>query len=113
MIDEPARLPRARHEAVISAKGAGVVTTVDAGALGRAATRLGAGRARKEDRVDAGVGIWLRAKEGAPVERGAPLAVVRYNDRARFAAVRSFIEDSFTVGALRKRPRPLIIERMD
>jgi len=113
VIDEPQRLPRARHEAVVQARRAGFVTSLDAGALGRAATRLGAGRARKEDPVDAGVGIALQAKEGDAVERGAPLAVVRYTKRARFEAVRASIEDSFTVGAARPRARPLILERID
>lgn len=113
VIDEPQRLPRARHQAVIEARQAGFVTSLDAGTLGRAATRLGAGRARKEDRVDAGVGIMLQAKEGDGVERGAPLAIVRFTQRARFEAVRASIEDSFTIGPTRPRARPLVLERID
>ena len=112
VIDEPQRLPRAPHQAVIQAPRAGFVTSLDAGALGRAATRLGAGRARKEDRVDAGVGIALQAKQGDAVQRGAPLAVVTYTERARFEAVRAAIEDSFTLGATRPRAQPLVLERL-
>jgi len=113
VIDEPRRLPRARHETVIEAKHGGFLTTLDAGALGRAATRLGAGRARKEDAVDPGAGILLHAKEGDVVQRGAPLATVRYGQRARFEAVRALVEGSFTVGATRGRGRLLILERID
>jgi pyrimidine-nucleoside phosphorylase len=112
-IDEPQRLPRARHEAVIPAQRGGFLTALDAGLLGRAATRLGAGRARKEDRVDPGVSILLQRKEGDDVQRGEPLALVRYADPARFAAVRAMIEDAFTVGPTRPRKRPLILERID
>jgi len=113
VIDDPRRLPRARHQAVLTAKRTGFVTALDAGALGRAATLLGAGRARKEDHVDPGVGILLQAKEGDAVTRGAPLAVVQYTERPRFASVRAQIEDSFTIGPTRKRLRPMILERID
>ena len=113
VIDDPRRLPRARHQAVLTAKRPGFVTALNAGALGRAATLLGAGRARKEDRVDPGVGILLQAKEGDAVTRGAPLAVVQYTERSRFEGVRAQIEDSFSIGPTRKRRRPLILERID
>ena len=112
VIDEPQRLPRARHQAVLRAPRAGFLTALDAGALGRAATRLGAGRARKEDRVDPGVGITLQVKEGDAVERGSPLATVYYTEQARFEAVRAALEGSFTVGPRRPRARPLIVERI-
>ena len=113
VIDDPRRLPRAPLQTVLHAKRAGFVTRLDAGALGRAATQLGAGRARKEDRVDPGVGILLHHKEGDAVERGAALAVVQYSDRARFGAVRGQLDGAFTIGAVRPRRRPLIIERID
>jgi pyrimidine-nucleoside phosphorylase len=113
MIDEPARLPRAPHEAVIRAATRGFVTSLHAGTLGQAATRLGAGRLRKEDTVDPGVGILLHRKEGDEIAPGDALATVRFSDRARFAAVRPLIEAAFTVGPRRKRPSPLILERID
>ena len=44
----------------------GVLTRLDALAVGVAAWRLGAGRARKEDPVQAGAGVVLHAKPGRP-----------------------------------------------
>jgi pimeloyl-ACP methyl ester carboxylesterase len=56
---------------------------VDAGAIGRAATRLGAGRQRQEDEVDPAVGITLLRKRGDRVSRHEPVATLQYNDRRR------------------------------
>ena len=64
VVDDPARLPRARHSRVVRATRAGVVVRADAGVLGRAATLLGAGRLRKEDRISPGAAILLQAKVG-------------------------------------------------
>src|SRR4029077_18824571 len=73
-VEDPARLPRARHQRVIRASRSGVVLRADAGALGRAATLLGAGRMHKEDRIAPGAAIMLAAKVGTPVARGDVLS---------------------------------------
>lgn len=112
VIDEPKRLPQARHQAVILAKRSGFLTTLDAGTLGRAVTRLGAGRERKEDGIDPGVGLLLQHKEGDAVTRGQPLAVVHYAERVRFESVRASIEAAFVIGDARKRARPLVLAEL-
>ncbi len=50
-----------------------MLTRLDAYAVGLSAWRLGAGRARKEDPVQAGAGIELHARPGDTVTAGAPL----------------------------------------
>src|SRR5688572_7130676 len=65
--DPDAPLPVARETHVVPAPADGVVASVDAYAVGVAAWRLGAGRARKEDPVQAGAGIEMHAKPGAQV----------------------------------------------
>jgi pyrimidine-nucleoside phosphorylase len=110
VIDDPARLPRARRGHVVHALRAGTVTAVDAGALGRAATLLGAGRLRKEDRVDPGVGLTLHARQGARVDRGDALCTVHYNDEARWRAARAQIQGAFILGARAPTPTPLVLE---
>src|SRR4051812_23426144 len=55
--DPAAELPWARETHVVSAPAEGVLTSLDALAVGVAAWRLGAGRARKEDPVQAGAGV--------------------------------------------------------
>ena len=50
-----------------------MVSRLDALAVGMAAWRLGAGRARKEHDVQAAAGILCLAKPGDPVRAGQPL----------------------------------------
>ena len=85
---------------------------VDAGLLGRAATLLGAGRLRKEDRIAPGAGILLHAKTGTRVARGDALATVMYDDAARERAARPLIEQAFAVGARAPTTRPLVLETL-
>jgi pyrimidine-nucleoside phosphorylase len=111
-IDDPRRLPRARHTHLIRARRRGVVTRVDAGLLGRAATLLGAGRLRKQDRIAPGAAILLRAKIGAPVARGDLLASLEYDDAGRERAARPLVERAFEVGARAPSQRPLVLETL-
>lgn len=110
VVDDPARLPRARREHVVRAPRSGYVDTVDAGLLGRGATLLGAGRLRKEDRVDPGVGLTLHAKRGAHVARGEALCTVRYTDEARLRIARPQLEAAFRVGRRAPARAPLVLE---
>src|SRR3954470_23003754 len=65
--DPDAALPTARETEVVTAPADGVLTGLDAMAVGLAAWRLGAGRARKEDPVQAGAGVEMHAKPGDTV----------------------------------------------
>jgi thymidine phosphorylase len=71
--DPDAPLPVARERHVLTAPASGVLTRLDAYAVGVAAWHLGAGRARKDDPVQAGAGVELHAKPGEKVTAGAPL----------------------------------------
>ena len=83
-IDDPGRLPRGRHSRH-GARRAGRRghPRRRAAPLGRAATLLGAGRLRKEDRIAPGAALMLHAKVGARVARGAPLCTIASDDPAR------------------------------
>jgi thymidine phosphorylase len=83
--DPDATLPVAREQHVINASSSGVLTTLDAYAVGVAAWRLGAGRARKEDQVQAGAGVELHAKPGDKVVAGQPLMTLHTDTPEKFA----------------------------
>jgi pyrimidine-nucleoside phosphorylase len=102
VIDDPGRLPQAPRVKIIRARASGWLSLLDAGLLGRGATLLGAGRLRKDDRVNPGVGIELDRKVGDRIERGDRLATVRFADDARWAAARPLLEQAFVAG-----PKPV------
>ena len=68
--DPDAELPTAKETHHVLAPADGVLVQLDALAVGVAAWRLGAGRARKEDPVQAGAGVELHHKPGATVRGG-------------------------------------------
>ncbi len=82
--DPDAPLPRAAHTQVLPAPASGWLTGLDALAVGTAAWRLGAGRARKEDAVSAGAGVICLAKPGDRVQAGQPLLELRADEAERF-----------------------------
>ena len=78
------RCPRRRITQVLPAPRRGWLTSLDALAVGIAAWRLGAGRARKEDAVSAAAGVICLAKPGDRVQAGQPLLELRADEPERF-----------------------------
>ena len=110
--DPDAPLPVAAEQEVLSAEADGVVQRLDAMAVGVAAWRLGAGRARKEDAVSATAGVICHAKVGDPVRAGDPVLELRADDPTRFAAAREALADAWTLGPDPAEPGPLILDRI-
>jgi thymidine phosphorylase len=112
VVDDPKALPQARQRKDFLAPGGGYLAQMDAERLGRAAMALGAGRARVEDMIDPAVGLIVHKKVGDCVERGQPLATLHYNDEARLAEARHYLEGAFTLAAAAPAPAPLILETL-
>jgi pyrimidine-nucleoside phosphorylase len=74
-------LPRASSVTLVESTAEGYVESIDALALGLAALELGAGRLRKEDKIDPGAGLNINALVGTHVARGDPLAHVHARSR--------------------------------
>jgi thymidine phosphorylase len=112
--DAGAPLPVARHTEVVAAERDGVLTGLDAYAVGIAAWRLGAGRARKEDPVQAGAGVELHAKPGDRVRAGQPLLTLHTDTPERFERARAALADAVTIGAPDEASadRPLVLGRV-
>jgi pyrimidine-nucleoside phosphorylase len=113
VIEDTTRLAKAPHEAVIAAPFDGYVTRCDALAIGAAGVRLGAGRAYKDDVIDPGVGISVKAKLGHHVSAGDPLAVVRYSDESRWNAQRNRLSAAWEISIDQLDPPGLILERIE
>jgi thymidine phosphorylase len=112
--DPDAPLPEAKESHEVMAPADGVLTTLDALKVGVAAWRLGAGRARKEDPVQAGAGVEIHAKPGASVRAGEKLLTLRTDTPERFERALEALDGAFTVAPEGSRPDllPLVIEKI-
>jgi thymidine phosphorylase len=112
--DPDAPLPTARETHVVPAPADGVLVGLDAYAVGVAAWRLGAGRARKEDPVQAAAGVELHAKPGAEVRGGDPLFTLHTDEPERFARAEEVLAGAVTIAPEGSRPDlpALVIDRV-
>jgi len=110
--DPTAPLPVARESHVITALESGVLTRLDAEGIGLAAWRLGAGRARKEDPVQAGAGVVWHARPGDAVSAGQPLLTLLTDEPQRFPRALESIEGTYEISAGPYDAPPLIIDRI-
>lgn len=112
--DPDAPLPTARETYPVLAPADGVLVRLDALAVGVAAWRLGAGRARKEDAVQAGAGVVLHAKPGAVVRAGDPLLTLHSDTPERFEAALADLDGGYDLAPEGSHPAlgPLVLDRI-
>jgi thymidine phosphorylase len=112
--DPDAALPTAKETHQVLAPADGVLVELDALAVGVAAWRLGAGRARKEDPVQAAAGVELHFKPGAVVRGGEPLLTLHTDTPERFERALEALEGGFTIAPEGSRPDlpPIVIDRI-
>jgi len=112
--DPDAPLPVARETEQVLAPADGVLLELDAYKVGVAAWRLGAGRARKEDPVQAAAGVELHAKPGATVRAGEVLMTLHTDTPERIPRALEALEGAVVVGPEGSRPpeRPLLVEKV-
>jgi thymidine phosphorylase len=111
--DPDAALPASRERHDIAAPSSGVLSRLDALSVGIAAWRLGAGRAKKEDPVQAGAGVVMHAKPGDRVTAGRPLLTLLTDDPDRFARAEEALVDAYDIaeeGGV--EPGELILDRI-
>ncbi len=114
--DPDAKLPTAKENLVITAQSSGTILSMDAMKVGLAAWRLGAGRSRQGEAVQAGAGIEIHAKPGEVVVAGAPLYTLHTDTPSAFARAQESLTNSVTIGDLPKDGKidrlPLVVERI-
>jgi len=110
-----APLPEAREKLVISAEKSGTISSMDALKVGVSAWRLGAGRERQGEKVQAGAGIEIHAKPGAKIVAGAPLFTLHTDDASRFARATEALDGAVSIsddGSVAPR-LPLVVTRIE
>ncbi|WOO97642.1 thymidine phosphorylase [Micrococcus terreus] len=116
--DPDAALPQARESQVVTAPSSGILSRLDAMSVGLAAWRLGAGRARKEDPVQAGAGVRMHAKPGDTVQQGQPLMTLLTDTPEAFDRALAALEGGYDISAEGSDEaraaveRPLVMDRI-
>jgi len=113
--DPDAPLPTAREKEVITAEKSGTIASMDALKVGVSAWRLGAGRERQGEKVQAGAGIEIHAKPGAKISAGAPLFTLHTDESSRFLRAKEALHGAVTIsddGYVAPR-LPLVVTRID
>src|SRR5699024_1050851 len=107
-----APLPTAPHEHTMLAPATGVITRMDARAVGEAAWRLGAGRQFQGQPVQATARIRLHAKPGDRITAGQPLMTLYTETEDRIPAAQELLESALEVAETFRTP-DLIIDVID
>ena len=112
--DPDATLPVARESHVVKAANSGIITTMDAMKVGVSAWRLGAGRSKQGEQVQAGAGIEMHAKPGDYIEAGAPLFTLHTDEAPRFERALEILDGAVNIvenGVVDRLP--LVLERIE
>ena len=110
--DPEASLPTARETHVVAAPSDGVLSRLDALAVGVAAWRLGAGRARAGEDVQAAAGVQMHAKPGDQVRAGEPLLTLHTDTPERFERALAALDGGYDVADTAPDATPLILDRI-
>jgi len=112
VVDDPKRLPQARHRKAVPAPAGGFIARMETERIGWATMALGAGRRRLDDAVDPAVGFILHKKLGDRVQAGEPLLTLHYNQADRLEEAERWLEGAFAVEAQAPPPRPLVLKTL-
>ncbi len=76
--------------------------------IGVASQMLGAGRAKKEDRIDPAVGLIMHKRVGDPLSKTEPFCTLYVNDETHLEEAVALLHESMTISAEKPVPSPLV-----
>jgi len=112
--DPDAMLPVAREQHVVTAESSGEIIEMNAMAVGISAWRLGAGRSRQGEAVQAGAGIEIHAKPGEQIKAGDPLFTLHTDESPRFERALEVLQGAVRISSTGEKVErlPLILEKI-
>ena len=111
VIDDPEKLPKAKHVKKLPAPKRGYVHTIDAGQLARGVQVLAHGEDGKS-KFDPASGVAEMCKVGTQMKQGEALMMIHYNDEKRLKAAMDYFKAAYRLAPKRPNPAPLVIERV-
>jgi thymidine phosphorylase len=112
VIDDPKRLPQAKHQVQVLSQASGFVESIQCEQVGVASLVLGGGREKKEDSIDPAVGLVLHKKVGDSVRQGEPICTVHYNSDARLNDARGLLGQAYRIAEQPPAVRRPLIHRV-
>lgn len=107
-----AALPTPKETHVITAPTSGTLTRLDALSVGVAAWRLGAGRSRPGEQVQAAAGVVMHAKPGDQVTAGQPLLTLQTDTPERFERAVAALDGGYDIGTGSADAPSVVIDRI-
>ena len=107
-IEDTTKFSKAKYILPVLADEEGFVQEIDAEKIGSVSVYLGAGRMRKEDKIDYEVGIVLNKKIGDMVKIGESLAFIHVNDEEKAQGAIENVKNAFRISE-KKTMRPKMI----
>ena len=96
-LEDTTKFEKSKYISAVVTKETGIVREINAEEIGKLACYLGAGRLRKEDKIEPNVGIILNKKVGDEVTSGDFLAYVCANDERKLREAESKIIEIFNI----------------
>ena len=112
VVEDPLRLPQARHRTEFTAHREGVVQSVDPRTVGYGVIALGGGRRNMEDKVDPSVGFLITAKPEDHVFKGQSLATIFARSKEDLETGRTVLERAIVISDSAPPPLPLVSHRI-
>jgi pyrimidine-nucleoside phosphorylase len=106
-------LPVAAVQVPLPSSAEGYVESIDALEVGLACLELGAGRARKEDKVDPAAGLVIQTPVGAHVRVGDPLVTVHARSKELIERVLPRLQQAWRLSEAPVKRPPHVLARVD
>lgn len=103
VIDNYNLLPKAQFEILVKSPKSGYVSSVDTKKIGLSAVELGAGREKKEDKIDHSVGFLIKKKVGDYVKRDEVIAKVLANEKNRGEVAKEEILSAYKISKTKSK----------
>ena len=110
VIDDFSILPQAKYKIEIPGKSKGFIKKIDAYKIAYACKILGAGREKKNDSIDASVGIYLNKQYGDYCSSGDIIYTIYSNNEEKAVMAKQICEDAFEFSEQLPEKRNLIYE---
>lgn len=103
VVDNPFLLPQSKYHIEVKSSEKGYVSAINAESIGTTAMLLGAGRKKKEDRIDFSAGVTMVKKFGDKVDVGDVLCILHTNIEDRQLAIDT-AKEAYSFSDLKPEP---------